>query len=119
MSHRDDSVRLRHMLDYAEEAVKFSAGRNRTELDSDRLFSLAMVRLVEVIGEAAARVSDEVRRRHPQIPWNQIVGARHRLIHGYDQIDGNILWDILTFDLPPLVEQLRQTLVNPPKGDPP
>jgi uncharacterized protein with HEPN domain len=105
------------MLDAAREAVTFSRGRGRSDLDSDRLYQLAIVRLVEVIGEAGTRVSQQQRTAHPQIPWAQIVGARNRLIHGYDQIDLDILWDILELDLPLLVEQLEEMLRGESSGD--
>lgn len=114
MTHHDDTVRLRHMLDSAREAVDLSQGRNRSDLDSDRLYNLAMVRLVEVVGEAGARVSEVLRKSHPQIPWSEIVGVRNRLIHGYDQVDYDILWDILQLDLPPLIQQLEQILAGGP-----
>jgi uncharacterized protein with HEPN domain len=91
MTQHDDGVRLQHMLDYAREAVAFSRGRKRTDLDSDRLFNLAMTRLVEVIGESAAQLSQSTLQCNPQIPWAQIVAARNRLIHGYDQINFDIL----------------------------
>lgn len=84
-SRRDD-IRLRHMLDYARDAVQLSHGRTRADFDTDRLYALAIVRVVEVIGEAASRVSDERRARHPGIPWHAIIGMRNRLIHGYDAV---------------------------------
>ena len=108
MTRRNESIRLRHMFDSARDACEFSQGRTRADLDSDRLFAWAMTHLVEVIGEAASHLSEETRRQHPEIPWSQIVGTRNRLIHGYDQIDFDILWDVLHLDLPPLVEQLKK-----------
>ena len=113
MSHHDDSVRLRHMLDACREAVQFSQGRSRDDLDSDRLFQLAMVRLVEIIGEAASRLTKETHARHAGIPWPQIISTRNRLIHGYDQIDHDIPWNILTQDLPPLIPTLEGILAKP------
>lgn len=110
MPHRDDAIRLQHMLDYAREVVVLSRGRTRADLDSDRLFNLAMTRLVEVIGESAARLSDITRQRYPQIPWPQIIAARNRLIHGYDQVNFDILWDIIELDVPPLVTELEQVV---------
>ena len=110
MSHHDDSIRLRHMLDACREAVQFSQGRSRGDLDSDRLFQLAMVRLVEIIGEAASRLSKETHAASANIPWPQIISTRNRLIHGYDQIDHDILWNILTQDLPPLIPALDDIL---------
>jgi uncharacterized protein with HEPN domain len=116
MPHHDDTVPLRHMLDAESEAVRFSQGRTREDLNTHRLYQLAMVRLVEVVGEAASRVAAETRSKHPNVPWSQIVGARKRLIHGYDQIDLDILWDILQFDLPPLVQQLELILKPGPSS---
>jgi uncharacterized protein with HEPN domain len=113
MAHHDDAIRLRHMLDYAREAIALSQGRTRTDLDVDRLFNLAMTRLVEVIGESAARLSETTKQAYPQIPWAQIIAARNRLIHGYDQINLDILWDIIELDLPPLVAEL-EPILNPP-----
>lgn len=110
MSRRDDSVSMRHMLDHAREAVQFSQGRARDDLDNDRVFELSMTRLVEVIGEAANRVSENTRNAHPQIAWPQIIGTRNRLIHGYDLVNLDVLWDIIELDIPPLIEQLEQIL---------
>jgi uncharacterized protein with HEPN domain len=68
---------------------------------------LALTRLVEIIGEAANRVSEKTRQKNPQIPWPQIIGMRNRLIHGYDVVDLDLLWDTITNDLPPLVKSLQ------------
>jgi len=84
-----------------------ATGRKRADLDSDRQFSLALVRLLEIIGEAANRVRDDQRARIPQVPWAQIVGMRNRLIHGYDEVDFDILWQIVSHDLPKLIEVLE------------
>ncbi len=110
MSRRDDSISLRHMLDYAREAVALAQDRSRAELDSDRMFMHTSTRLVEIIGEAARRVSSETRRRRADIPWADMTGARDRLIHAYDKVDLDILWDILELDLPTLVDQLEKIL---------
>ncbi len=91
MSRHDDATRLRHMLDHAEEAVEMAKGRTRADLDSDRPLELSLTRLLEVIGEAAARVSEKSRSLTPSIPWEDIVGLRNRLIHGYDEVDLDIL----------------------------
>ena len=107
MSAHDDEVSLRHMLDHAREAVTLLQGRSRTDLDADRLLTLALVQLSQIIGEAARRVSARRRKRHPEIPWPQIIAFRNRLIHGYDTIDFDILWQILTVNLPALIAQLE------------
>lgn len=83
-------------------------GRKRADLDQDRLLNLALVRLLEIIGEAANRVPEEQRAELPQIPWPQIVSLRNRLIHGYDEVDFDILWQMVVHDLPPLIEALER-----------
>lgn len=106
MSRHDPMVYVHHMLDHAREAVEMARDRSRADLDTDRMLNLALVRLVEVIGEAAWRVPEECRTRHPQVPWRQIVGMRNRLIHGYDTVNFDILWTIIQEDLPSLINQL-------------
>jgi len=110
MSGRNRDVRLRHMLDHAREAIALVRGKARSDLDSNRILNLALVRLLEIIGEAASRVPEEERSSHSGIPWSQIVGLRNRLIHGYDAVDNDILWQILVHDLPPLVAALGAIL---------
>lgn len=94
------------MRDHAHEVAELVRGRARRDLDADRLLALAVVRLLEIIGEAAARVPSEERARRPGIPWSSIVSLRNRLIHGYDDVDHDIVWEIVTTDLPLLVSQL-------------
>jgi len=110
MSKHDPKVVLRQMHDHAREALAMARGRTRHDLDTDRMLNLALVHLLEIVGEAAGRVPESVRSGHPHVPWPQLVGLRNRLIHGYDQVDFDILWQILTKDLPPLVEQLQRIL---------
>jgi uncharacterized protein with HEPN domain len=102
------------MLDAAREAQGFIASRLRSDLDHDRLLLLALVKDVEIIGEAASRVSAETRRAWGDIPWQDIVTMRHRLTHGYFDIDLDIVWSTVTDDLPPLVEQLERALASAP-----
>jgi uncharacterized protein with HEPN domain len=112
MSKRDHTAALRHMLDHAKEAVQLAEGKTRADLDTDRLLNLALVRLLEIVGEAAGRVPEAVRTLHPEIPWPQIVSLRNRLIHGYDSVDFNILWQIITSDLAPLIVALEATIAS-------
>ena len=110
MTQHEDRVRLRHMLDYSRKAGAMIEGRTREDLDRDEMLCLALTRVVEVIGEAATRVSQAGQQQHGQIPWPEIIGLRNRLVHGYDAVDVDILWDIVQQDLPPLIEQLQAIL---------
>ncbi len=110
MSSRDIPLSLRLMLDHSEEAVSLARRKKRPDLDADRLLNLSLVRLLEIVGEAAKRVSPETRQHSPAIPWQQIISLRSRLIRGYDAVDFDILWQIVTADLPPLVEELKKIL---------
>ena len=110
MSRRDDSVPMRHMLDHAREAVAMIRNRARSDLDTDRTFQLAITRLVEIIGEAAHRVTAPGRARYTEIPWHEVINTRHRIIHGYDTVDYDIVWRILTEELPALITVLERAL---------
>jgi uncharacterized protein with HEPN domain len=108
------------MLDYARKALQLASGRARADLDADELFGLAMTRVLEVIGEAAARVGRATRDQNPQIPWVNIAGMRNRLIHAYDKVDFNVLWDAVQYDLPALVSGLEGILAGRPgEAEPP
>jgi uncharacterized protein with HEPN domain len=98
------------MLDHAREAVSLVVRKERGDLDTDRVLQLALVRLIEIVGEAARRVSEETQTRHPQIPWPQVISTRNRLVHGYDFVDHDILWETITDDLPALIAQLEQII---------
>lgn len=102
-----DGVRLLHMLEHSREAIQFVAGRTRQDLDTDRVLSLALVRLLEIVGEAASGISADARSQYQGIPWAEIVGLRNRLIHGYDSVDLDVIWSIVEQDLPALVRELE------------
>jgi uncharacterized protein with HEPN domain len=108
MSRDDPKVRLRHMLAYAKEAVELMRNRARADLDTDRALGLAILRCVEIVGEAAGRIPVMTRRRYPKVPWLQIIGMRNRLIHGYDIVDYDIVWSTVAHDLPPLIVELEK-----------
>ena len=110
MSRHDDNVSLRQMLDHAREALDMSRGRSRTDLDRDRPLFLSTLKLVEIVGEASNRVSTKTQKSLARIPWGKIAGTRNRLVHGYDDIDNDVLWDILQVDLPPLIAELERIL---------
>jgi|APSaa5957512622_1039677.scaffolds.fasta_scaffold78082_3 uncharacterized protein with HEPN domain len=110
MTQHDDIVRLHHMLDTAREAVAMIEGKERLDLPRERMLELSLIRLIEVAGEAAARVTHGGQAEYRSIPWQQVVGMRNRLIHGYDQVDLEILWDTIEDDFPPLITELEKIL---------
>lgn len=107
MPHRDPT-RLKHMLDASKKAVAFIQNRKQSDLNSDEMLSLAIIRPLEIIGEAAKAVSVELKAQYPEIPWRQIAGTQDRLIHGYFNVDMDIVWVIVTKDLPELIENLEK-----------
>lgn len=98
------------MLDAAKEAASFTRNKTRQALEKDRMLALSLVRLIEIIGEAASQVSQEFQEQHPEIPWTQIVAMRNRLIHAYFNIDLDRIWDTIKDDLPPLIAQLEKII---------
>ena len=106
----NDMVRLHHILDAAHEAVAFSQGHSGKDLYSDRMLSLSLVRLLEIIGEAARGISPACRAADPEIAWQKMAGMRDRLVHGYFDINLDVVWETVTADLPPLVSQLENII---------
>jgi len=113
----NDRVRLQHMLDASFEAQDMIAGRCREDLSTDRQLSLALQRLIEIIGEAAKKVTAETRARTAEIKWPAIAGMRDRLIHAYFDVNLDLLWDTLTDDLPPLTSELESLLEADPRQE--
>ena len=98
--HKDDVIRLRHMLDATREALSFVAGKPRTELDVNRMLALSLVKSIEIIGEAASKVSSHGRAQCNEVPWPDIIAMRNRLIHAYFDINLDIVWQTVTEELP-------------------
>ena len=101
MSRRGNGAPLRHMLDFSRETLNFTKGVSQDELVENRLLSLAVVRLLEIIGEAANRMDPGYREAHSEISWGPIIGMRNRLIHGYDIVDHSVIWQTVAEDLGP------------------
>jgi uncharacterized protein with HEPN domain len=91
------------------------SGRTRGDLERDRQLLLAVVKDLEIIGEAASRVSERTTEAWSRVPWQDIIGMRHRLIHGYFDVDVEIVWNTVETDLPPLVALLEEALATPPE----
>lgn len=112
MSRRERHTRLLHMLEYSREAVILVPGKKLGDLYADRTLNLALVRLLEIIGEAASRATEEERQLCPLLPWGQIVALRNRLIHGYNSVDFDVLWEIVSNDHPKLVAMVEPVVTG-------
>lgn len=106
---KDDRVFLNHMRDHARKAIGLCAGQSRADFDADETLRLALIYLLQIIGEAASRVSRKTKEKHPEIPWQGVVGMRHRLVHGYFQVDEDVVWKTVTTELQPLLTTLERT----------
>ena len=106
----DDETRLRHMLEAARKAIEFVAGKTHDDIDNDEQLALALTKLVEIIGEAAYQISQAKRHDHPHIQWDTIIGMRQRLVHGYYNINYDVLWKTILCDLPILIEQIEDII---------
>jgi len=113
----DNITRLHHMIDAAKEAVSFANGKSKEDLESDRLLLLALVKDLEIIGEAASKLTPEIRAHYPQLPWIDIITMRNRLVHEYFGIDEDIVWDTVTKDLHILIEELAIILHSETEKD--
>jgi uncharacterized protein with HEPN domain len=100
------------MLEAAAKAVAYTRECDRTILDIDEMRALAVIRLLEIVGEAARAVTDSTRAQFPEVPWRQIAWTRDRLIHGYEAVDLDVVWAIVTDDLPLLVAQIDRALAD-------
>ena len=109
---KDDTVYVGHMLDSARAAAGKAQGLDRAAFDDDENLRLALAHLIQTIGEAARRVSDDFRRSHSEIPWKAIIGMRHKVVHDYLHVDFDIVWDVVTTDLPTLIVALDEIVAG-------
>ncbi|MBM3811242.1 MAG: DUF86 domain-containing protein [Acidimicrobiia bacterium] len=107
-----DRIRIQHILDAASEVAAFIDGRAAEDLSSDRMLLLALVKEIEIIGEAATQISEELRGSSPEIPWAKIKGMRNRLIHAYSDVNVDLIWSTVVSDLPQLVRALSNVLAR-------
>ena len=105
-----DRLRLLDMRDAAEKARRYAAGRTRADIEDDEMLQSALVREVMVVGEAANHVSEETRAQAPDIDWGDIVGMRNNLVHAYWKVNYDVLWDVITYRLPPLLSELNRLI---------
>ena len=107
-----DQVRLQHLADALKSAIRFAQGRQRGDLDTDEMLLFALVRAIEIAGEAASQVTVETRAQLPDLPWASIIGMRNRLVHAYFDINRDILWTTVAEAAPPLAERLKNVLAG-------
>lgn len=112
MTRHNDLIFIRHMRDHAREAMDLLGSTPRSELGQSRVVQLALMQLLEIVGEAANRVSDETRLHLSSLPWRDMVGMRNRLIHGYASVNIAVLWDTIQDDLPAIVKDLESYLAQ-------
>ena len=110
MTQHSDHIYLRHMLAHTREALDIFGGRSKEELGESRVLQLALLHLVEIVGEAASKVSPATQAEMSQLPWRGMIGMRNRIIHGYDTVNATVLWDTLEHDLPELATMLEECL---------
>ena len=112
MAKRDPTDTLHQMRDFALEATQLAAEKTREDLDKDLGFRRHAERIAELIGEAATRLPDEIHEEWPEVPWCQMIGMRNWLIHGYDGIDTDILWDVINRRAGQLTVQLDAIITS-------
>lgn len=115
---RADRIRLMHMVESAKRAVRIASGLTAASLAADEIRMLAVVKSIEVIGEASTKVSEQTMQRVPAVDWRGVRQMRNRLIHGYDTIDPERVWDALSIDVPPLIAALESALEDWPVDAP-
>lgn len=106
-----DQTRLYDMRNEAQRACKFLQDKTQIDLETDDLLAYAVVRAIEIIGEAGSKVTEETRAQYPQIAWRNIIGMRNRIIHEYNDVDLDIVWEVVHRNLPQLIAQLEQILL--------
>ncbi|MBI5179217.1 MAG: DUF86 domain-containing protein [Nitrospinae bacterium] len=116
MPGKEDVIRLRHMLGAAKDALAIANGKSRGDLDAEITIRLSLVRCIEIVGEAASRLTQEGQVEFPQVPWEKIVNMRNRLIHAYYEINLDTVWNTVVDDLPPLVAELEKMLSDENAG---
>ena len=104
---RDDDVYVGHMLDLSRKVAAKIANVSRDKFDQDENLRLALAHLLQTIGEAARRVSQEFQKAHPEIPWSGIVGMRHKVVHDYMDVDEDVVWKTSVEEIPRLVAALE------------
>lgn len=109
---REWGVYIRDMIEFCERVISYSSGKNKDEFLADRIRYDATLRNLELIGEAATHIPNEVREAHHEVPWRLIIGQRNQLAHAYMSIDYNIIWSTIREAVPALLPALRGILAE-------
>ncbi len=107
---KDDWIYAGHMLDMSRKAVNAVGMKSRDDYNDDEILRMGLTHFIQVIGEAARKVSAEFQATHPQIPWHEIIGTRHRIVHDYMNVDEDLVWEVVTHDLPTLISRLEKII---------
>ena len=105
-----DRLHLMHMRDAAQLAQQFVKNRRRDDLDNDRILQLGLAKALELVGESASQISDELKAQQTDIPWNKIIGMRHILVHNYWRVELDVVWETTQADIPALIVRLQRLL---------
>jgi len=109
-SNEADLIRVKHIIDAVTEALSFIKKKTRSDLNRDRKLVLSLVKEIEIVGEAASKIRPEFKKKYSNIPWGLMVRTRNRLIHGYFDVNKDIVWNTVEDDFPPLIEKLRNII---------
>ena len=112
-----DNGRIAHMLEMAQNLRKASEEYNYEEIIEDKILFYGLTKMAEIIGEAAYKLTTEFREAHQELPWREIIGMRHLLVHGYFSISPEVLWDVIQNDIPAMIPILEKYLEEPSSGD--
>lgn len=104
----NDRIRIEHIIEAATEAISFLGERSIEDLFSDRKLALALMKEIEIVGEATSKISKELKQLYPDILWKKIIGMRNHLIHIYFDINYKMVWKTVKYDLPPLLEEMKK-----------
>lgn len=108
---KSDFVRLNHMLESAQFSMSAVGRKSRQDLEKDKILSFAVIRALEVFGEAASQISKSFQEKHSDIPWRAIIGMRNRLIHAYFDVDYEIIWQAVTREIPEIIPKIEHMLL--------
>lgn len=107
MSAQDDKTRLSHIKEAAQKIIKYTDEKTQSDFENDEVLQLAIVRLIEIVGEAAARLSNDLKVNNEEIPWQAIIGMRNRLVHAYFAIDYDVVWQTVQEAIPELLTKIE------------